>query len=150
MHEAFALLRAGLGERLLITGVVQGANRFELAGVRAADAALFDAAVDLDEGAVTTADNARVAAAWSRRRGYRSLLVVSSAWHLPRGLAALGREAPDAALSPAAPPGPWPWRELPAEWAKFLWTRCAPCLRARITGVHSGMASRTYISNARL
>ena len=45
MHAGFVLLRAGLAERMLITGVVQGANQLELARVRAADPALYDAAV---------------------------------------------------------------------------------------------------------
>jgi len=126
MHDAFALLRSGLGERLLITGVVQGANALELARVRDADPTLFDSAVDLDESALTTTDNARVAAAWAGARGFDSLLVVSSAWHLPRALAALGRAAPDASFVPAASQSAWPWPELPAEWVKFFWTRCAP------------------------
>ena len=122
MQVAFALLRAGHGERLLITGVVHGANSLELARLRAVDPVLFASAVDLDESAVTTADNARVAAAWAQGR-FDSLVVVSSAWHLPRSLAALGRAAPDMTLAPASPPCAWPWPELPLEWAKFLGTR---------------------------
>lgn len=123
MHAGFALLRAGLAERLLITGVVQGANPLELARVRAADPALYDRATELDETALTTADNARVAAAWAEARKLDRLLVVSSAWHLPRGLVLLADAAPDAVLLPAAAAAPWPWAGLPVEWAKFIWAR---------------------------
>jgi uncharacterized SAM-binding protein YcdF (DUF218 family) len=123
MHVGFALLRAGLGGKLLISGVVQGANPLELARVRAADPALYDSAVELDEAAVTTADNARIAAAWAAAHGFRRLIVVSSAWHLPRGLVLLADAAPEVMLQPAPAPAPWPWLGLPVEWAKFIWAR---------------------------
>lgn len=120
LDAGFALLRRGLGARMLISGVGEGADREQLARVRAGDAALYDAAVDLDETAADTAGNARAVAAWAAAHGMRRVIVVSSAWHLPRGLAAIARAAPDLALEPAPAPGPWPWAGLPAEWAKYL------------------------------
>ena len=126
LDAGFALLRAGLAERLLVSGVGEGADHEQLARLRAGDPALYDARVALDEASITTADNARAAAAWAAAQGDRRLLVVSSAWHLPRGLVLLGRAAPGVTLLPAAATGPWPWTDLPLEWAKYLWTRLAP------------------------
>lgn len=123
LDAGFGLLRRGLGGRLLITGVGEGADDEQLARVRAGDPALYDNAVDLDETAADTAGNARAVAAWAAAHGMTRVIVVSSAWHLPRGLAAISRLAPELELEAAAAPGPWPWTGLPAEWAKFIWER---------------------------
>jgi uncharacterized SAM-binding protein YcdF (DUF218 family) len=125
LDAGFALLAAGLGARLLVSGVGEGADHVQLARVRAGDPALYDARVELDEASASTAENASAAAAWADAQDARRLLVVSSAWHLPRGLALLARAAPEATLIPAPAPASWPWLGLPAEWAKYLWTRLA-------------------------
>jgi uncharacterized SAM-binding protein YcdF (DUF218 family) len=56
--------------------------------------------VDLGREAHDTRGNAVETREWVRRRGYDSLIVVTSAYHMPRSLAEIGRELPDVRLVP--------------------------------------------------
>jgi len=68
-----------------------------------------------------TRSDAADAARWATARGYRSLRVVTSPWHLPRTLAELRRRLPGTILHPDPAAGPSPTlAALAAEYAK-LW-----------------------------
>jgi uncharacterized SAM-binding protein YcdF (DUF218 family) len=56
--------------------------------------------VDLDYSAINTLGNAVEARRWALEHGFHSLIVVTSAYHMPRALAELGHQLPDVALVP--------------------------------------------------
>ena len=56
--------------------------------------------VDLDHSAVNTTGNAVETRRWVRDRGFASLIVVTSAYHMPRTMAELAKQLPDVALVP--------------------------------------------------
>mgnify|MGYP001765443308 CR=1 FL=1 len=89
------LLEEGRGRRLLISGVHPQTRAEDIQKVTDADRALFACCVDLGHRAETTVGNAREAADWARAHGFSSLIVVTSAYHMPRSLVELDKAAPD-------------------------------------------------------
>jgi len=98
INDAIELLAAERGHRLLITGVNPTTHTAELARLTPQYRKLFDCCIDLDRSAVNTIGNAVETRRWARARGFRSLLVVTSAYHMPRALAELAHELPDVTL----------------------------------------------------
>jgi uncharacterized SAM-binding protein YcdF (DUF218 family) len=98
INDAIELLAAERGHRLLITGVNPTTHMAELARLTPQYRRLFDCCIDLDRSAMNTIGNAVETRRWTRARGFRSLLVVTSAYHMPRALAELGHELPDVKL----------------------------------------------------
>ena len=100
IHGAIELLRAGKGRRLLITGVHPTTRSEDLARVGEASEDLLQCCIDLGFEAETTTGNAHEAAEWARRNGFNSLIVVTSAYHLPRSLIEFASALPDVDLRP--------------------------------------------------
>jgi uncharacterized SAM-binding protein YcdF (DUF218 family) len=100
ISDAIDLLARGRGGRLLITGVNEKTTREELARQRPDSRAAFACCVDLDYRALNTVGNAEQTRAWARSNGFRSLLVVTSTYHMPRTLAEIGHVLPDVHLVP--------------------------------------------------
>ncbi len=98
INDAIELLAAERGHRLLITGVNPTTHTAELARLTPQYRKLFDCCIDLDRSAMNTIGNAVETRRWARARGFRSLLVVTSAYHMPRALAELGHELPEVTL----------------------------------------------------
>lgn len=130
--EAVALLADGHAERLLITGVNPETTSRALARLHPRSAAYLHCCVDIDRSALNTAGNAVAAREWVRARDFHRVIVVTSAWHMPRTLVELGRALPGVTLIayPVVPDhasrGPW-WehevrtlRLLVTEYAKYL------------------------------
>ncbi len=98
INDAIELLAAGRGQRLLITGVNPTTHSAELARLTPRYGRLFGCCIDLDHSALNTSGNAVETRRWTRERGFRSLLVVTSAYHMPRAIAELSHELPDVTL----------------------------------------------------
>jgi len=98
ISDAIELLAAGRGHRLLITGVNPATHTGELARLAPQYQRLFGCCIDLDHSAVNTIGNAIETRRWTHARGFRSLLVVTSAYHMPRAIAELSHELPDVTL----------------------------------------------------
>ena len=98
INDAVELLAAGRGRRLLITGVNPITHSSELARLTPRYRALFGCCIDLGHTAQNTIGNAVETRRWTRTRGFHSLLVVTSAYHMPRAIAELSHELPDVAL----------------------------------------------------
>ncbi|WP_209017521.1 YdcF family protein [Roseibium aggregatum] len=98
VNEAIRLLEEGRANRLLISGVHPGTTREQLAVVTSSHKPLEKGSVDLDRVALNTAGNAAETASWVRKNGFSSLLLVTSAYHLPRAEAELSGALPDVML----------------------------------------------------
>ncbi|MCO5090783.1 YdcF family protein [Bosea sp. (in: a-proteobacteria)] len=96
--DAIGLLGAERGERLLISGVNEKTGREELVKLNPAARNLLACCVDLDYRARNTIGNAIETRRWVRRHGFRSLLVVTSNYHMPRTLAELSHAMPEVRL----------------------------------------------------
>lgn len=100
VSDALALLAAGRAKRLLISGVYTGTTTSDIARQVVDYNRLLACCVDLDYSAFNTLGNAVGARQWTVKNGFHSLIVVTSAYHMPRALAELSHQLPDAALIP--------------------------------------------------
>jgi uncharacterized SAM-binding protein YcdF (DUF218 family) len=100
ISDAMDLLAKNQGRRLLISGVNPATKPSELIRLTPEYEKLFTCCIDLGHQAMNTTGNAAEIAQWSRALKFRSLIVVTSAWHMPRALVELRREMPDTELIP--------------------------------------------------
>lgn len=99
VNAAIRLLELDKGDRLLISGVNRDVRRQELRALTPGSSKLFNCCVDLGFEAEDTVGNAQEIAAWARTKGYRSLIVVTSDYHMPRSLLELRAAAPGIKLT---------------------------------------------------
>ncbi len=100
MSDAIELLANNRGKRLLVSGVNPAITDEELKKQIPDFARLSECCIDLGHEAQNTLGNAVETGAWAKKHGFRSLLVVTSAWHMPRALLQLERETDDIRLIP--------------------------------------------------
>ena len=84
IDRGLAVLAHGSAQRMLVTGTDPEVRPVELAAEYKVPERLFECCIDLGHEAVDTRSNASETAAWVRARGYRSVRVVTSDWHMPR------------------------------------------------------------------
>jgi uncharacterized SAM-binding protein YcdF (DUF218 family) len=131
VSDAMELLAAGYGKRLLISGVHPGNEVSDISRTLPDNHKLLNCCVDLDRSAINTRSNAAETRRWARERGFTSLIVVTSNYHMPRAIVELSHAMPDVTLIPFAVVGdkwrdePW-WtsgatlRLLLSEYAKYV------------------------------
>ncbi|WP_157018772.1 YdcF family protein [Mesorhizobium xinjiangense] len=100
LGAALDLLKSGKGERLLISGVSPITRAGDLQLVTGAEEALFSCCVDIDRLALDTVGNAAESAKWMHEHAYKSLILVTNNYHMPRSLLEMRRYLKDAALQP--------------------------------------------------
>jgi uncharacterized SAM-binding protein YcdF (DUF218 family) len=131
VSDAMELLAGGYGKRLLISGVHPTNAVSDISRSLPDNQSLLGCCVDLDRSAVNTRSNAAETRRWARERGFKSLIVVTSNYHMPRAIVELSHAMPDITLIPFAVVGdrwrdePW-WtsgatlRLLLSEYAKYV------------------------------
>lgn len=100
VSDALHLLANGRGKRLLITGVNPDTTTTDIAREVVSYNQLLACCVDLDYSALNTYGNAVQTRRWATAHGFHSLIVVTSAYHMPRALAELSHQLPDDRLIP--------------------------------------------------
>src|SRR5215510_12339225 len=142
VSDAMELLAAGYGKRLLISGVHPTNDVGDISRTLPDNHQLLNCCVDLDRSAINTRSNAAETRRWARERGFKSLIVVTSNYHMPRAIVELSHAMPDVTLIPFTVVGdrwrdePW-WtsgatlRLLLSEYAKYV----AAELRVRLDDI---------------
>jgi uncharacterized SAM-binding protein YcdF (DUF218 family) len=130
LDAAAALLENGAGKRLLISGVHPTITKDDIKRL-VHGGRRFDCCADLGFSALSTRGNAAEAATWAHAHGYRSLVIVTANYHMPRSLHEFATEMPGTQLLPYPVEqddvdlGEW-WsdphtlRVLHTEYAKYL------------------------------
>ncbi|HKT53547.1 MAG TPA: YdcF family protein, partial [Caulobacteraceae bacterium] len=93
------LLEDGKARRMLVSGVNPKASRADIRDVAKATQRYYDCCVDLGFRATDTVGNAREAAAWARAKGFKSLIIVTSDYHMPRAMLEIHEALPEAKLT---------------------------------------------------
>src|SRR6201747_3194251 len=118
VSDAMELLAGGYGKRLLISGVHPTSGASDISRSLPDNQTLSDnqsllgCCVDLDRSAINTRSNAAETRRWARERGFKSLIVVTSNYHMPRAIVELSHAMPDIQLIPFAVVGE-KWRDEP-------------------------------------
>jgi len=99
VNAAIRLLEQDKGKRVLISGVNREVRRQELRALTPGSNRLFNCCVDLGFEAEDTIGNAQEIAAWADAKGYDSLIVVTSDYHMPRALTEIRAAAPGVQLT---------------------------------------------------
>ncbi len=146
---ALRLLAEGRARRLLISGVNPSVDLKALAGTIDKDLEVALACcVDLGRDARDTIGNAAETRDWAKAKGYSSLIVVTSDYHMPRSMAELAEAMPKVRLIPYPVSNPelhlddW-WNNTSAfglllrEYGKYLLATA----RVKIAGPAAGAAS---------
>jgi uncharacterized SAM-binding protein YcdF (DUF218 family) len=98
--DAIELLSAARGRRLLVTGVHRTTTTREIARLMPVYRHIIEGRVDLDHSAVNTLGNAIETRSWADRNNFRSLIVVTSSYHMPRAMLELAHQLPEVNLIP--------------------------------------------------
>ncbi|MGD9921521.1 MAG: YdcF family protein [Pseudorhodoplanes sp.] len=98
IEDAIDLLARRRGQRLLISGVNPMTSEREIARLRPEHEKIIACCVDLDRTAINTITNATETRRWVKDRGFKSLIVVTSSYHMPRALAELSHQLPETQL----------------------------------------------------
>ncbi|MGE6742557.1 YdcF family protein [Allorhizobium pseudoryzae] len=91
IDQALGLLRDGAGRRLLISGAHPSASPTQIRRTTQGSEDLFKCCVDVGYAAIDTIGNANEITRWIFDHQYRSVLVVTSNYHMPRSLLELRR-----------------------------------------------------------
>lgn len=91
IDQAVQLLQQGAGKRLLISGVNPATSGNHIRLLTRSPDDLFACCVDIGHEALDTTGNATETARWIRSRGYKSIILVTNNYHMPRSLAELER-----------------------------------------------------------
>lgn len=97
--DAIELLASGRGKRLLISGAYRATNSDAISRLNPEFERWVRCCVDFDR-SLNTLGNAIETKRWAESRGFRSLIVVTSNYHMPRALAEIAHQLPDVALVP--------------------------------------------------
>jgi uncharacterized SAM-binding protein YcdF (DUF218 family) len=100
LADGVDLLAAGHAKRLLITGVHPTTRIEELSKRVPGHDRMFHCCVDIDREATNTIGNAVETRRWALERGFNSLIVVTSSYHIPRAMAEVSHQLPGATLIP--------------------------------------------------
>jgi uncharacterized SAM-binding protein YcdF (DUF218 family) len=98
ISDAVDWLKGGRGQRLLISGVAHDVTRERLAQKAPQVRDLIHCCIDLGHAAQNTVGNAKETRHWVTSHGYRSIIVVTSNYHMPRAIIELERQLPGIAL----------------------------------------------------
>lgn len=115
LERGMAVLKRGEAKRMLISGADPSVTRADLAR-RLGPGTLrtLRCCVDLGSEAVDTRSNAEEARRWMARRGYRTVRLVTSDWHMRRAVYEFRQDLPNATIIEDAV------QTRPSLWLLFL------------------------------
>lgn len=129
LKSSGALLLADKGERLLVSGVNEKIDAAQVAALLSLPEDKAACCVDLDYAAKNTIGNARETAIWAKALDYDHIILVTSAYHMPRAEVEISRAAGRIRITPFPVMGDSPQRwykngprakRLAQEYAKLL------------------------------
>jgi uncharacterized SAM-binding protein YcdF (DUF218 family) len=120
------LMKERAARRMFISGVERSVRPNELASRYHVDSALFDCCITLGREAIDTRSNGIETAHWLDRRGYDTVRLITSDWHMRRAAFELRQALPDdIVLVYDAVPGKPSLGTLFKEYNKYLLRRAA-------------------------
>jgi uncharacterized SAM-binding protein YcdF (DUF218 family) len=101
LDAAAYLFDKGVGKRLLISGAAEATTK-DMVKTMVHGGPRFDCCADIGYAAQDTNGNAAEAADWAHANNFKSLVIVTARYHMPRALNEFGRAMPNVRLEPYA------------------------------------------------
>ena len=95
LNTGLTLLQEGLAERLFVSGVHRGVDVQQLLRIARQSPDAAECCISLGHEADDTAGNADETSAWMASHRYRSIRLVTAAYHMPRSLIEFRNTMPD-------------------------------------------------------
>lgn len=92
IERGLDLLARHRARRMLVSGVARTVRPAELAGQYPGSEPLFACCIDLGRESVDTRSNAEEVARWLKKKGLKSVRLVTTDWHMPRARFELARQ----------------------------------------------------------
>ncbi len=126
IERGIAVLEKGEARRMLVSGVNMTVRPRDFLIMFHVSPKLFACCVDLGQDAVDTRSNGEESAAWVKQRGYRSVRLITTDWHMRRAQFELRQALPkDVAIVPDAVRSEPDLGILLTEYHKYLLRRAA-------------------------
>lgn len=126
------LMKGNAAKRMLISGVERSVRPHELAARYGVDDKLFTCCITLGREAIDTRSNGIETARWLDRRGYDTVRLITSDWHMRRAAFELEQSLPaDIIVFHDAVPTNPSLRILFSEYNKYLLRRAAALIGIR-------------------
>lgn len=126
IERAMAVMKEQRAERMLIAGADPSVTRGDLARrLGPSSRPILRCCVDLGSESVDTRSNAEEARRWMAARGYTSLRLVTSDWHMRRAFYEFRQDLPKATIIKDAVPTRPSLVTLAGEYNKYLLRRAA-------------------------
>lgn len=120
IQKALDVLAAGGGQRLLISGVNPSISSETILRAIGTSPSLADCCIDLGRVANDTRGNAAEAAAWAAVHDFKTLIIVTADYHMPRAQAEFQRALPNVKLVPLSVTTNANFGAISLEYSKFL------------------------------
>ena len=98
LSAGFDLLKNGAGKRVLISGVNRQVSKEALRLAMGESESVMACCVDIGHMARDTVGNAYETSLWASENKFNSLIIVTSAYHMPRSLVEMKRQMPSTPL----------------------------------------------------
>lgn len=98
LQTGLQLLQQARAGKLFVSGVHRGVDVEQLLKLARQSPTAADCCISLGHEADNTRGNAEETAAWMRKQGYRSLRLVTAAYHMPRSFIEFRHAMPDATI----------------------------------------------------
>lgn len=125
IEHAVEMLGRRKGKRLLIAGADPSVTKADLVARLGGRRRLLDCCVDLGSESVDTRSNAEEAKRWLGKRGYRSVWLITSDWHMRRAAYEFHRQLPGFPIVEDAVISKPHFTTLFGEYNKYLLRRIA-------------------------
>jgi uncharacterized SAM-binding protein YcdF (DUF218 family) len=91
LEKSVELLAARKGSRLLVSGVNADTTKFDLSRATGANQLLFECCVDIGYLAQNTVGNANETVKWLKANSFKSVILVTNNYHMPRSVLEIRR-----------------------------------------------------------
>ncbi len=122
VEAGMELLERKAGKRLLISGVHPSVTPLDMKNRTEASAELMACCVDLDPNAHDTLTNATESSKWVHKQGFKRIILVTSAYHMPRAYILFTAALPEADVLPYPVGVGLPVHLAAREYNKYIYT----------------------------
>lgn len=122
LEAGVALLKKGVGKRLLISGVHTSVTTDDISRRLQVDQVTLDCCIDVDHVSSDTIENAKTSLKWVEANNFSTLYLVTSSYHMPRSLRLVKSQAENLIIVPIYVKDEQTLSAIITEYNKYVFT----------------------------